>query len=122
MNSLSTILAEIEVSAEKIRVLETDLATEREHGKTLVEQYRSQSGEALKMLGIAETTKERKPRTNEAVLISAAKRKIRQMVKGGEKNGKTLLAAAIETAEQVAKTKLGLTELPVEIKSQIEES
>src|SRR5690349_365062 len=54
MTSLSVILAEIETSAEKVKGLEADLATERQHGKSLVEQYRAQSDEALKILGIAE--------------------------------------------------------------------
>ena len=64
MNSLSAILAEIEASAEKVLTLETELTAEREHGKTLVDQYRAQSGEALKMLGIGEVRKDRKPTNN----------------------------------------------------------
>ena len=38
MNTLSTILADIEVCAEKTKNLEAELATERERGKVLVEQ------------------------------------------------------------------------------------
>src|SRR5688572_13651467 len=109
MSSLSTILAEIETSAEKVKNLETDLATERDHGKSLVEQYRAQSADALKMLGIEDAPrKERKPRSQEAVLIGSAARSIRQSVKGGEKNAKTILAGAVEAAENTAKKKLGL--------------
>jgi hypothetical protein len=121
MNNLSTIIADIEATAEKVKNLETELATERKHGTELVEQYRAQSGEALKMLGILEPRKERKPRTQEDVLMSAASRKIRQLVKGGEKNPKALLTAALEAATSIAKTKLGLSELPATIKTKIED-
>ena len=121
MNNLSTILADIEVTAEKVKTLEAELATERAHGTELVEQYRAQSGDALKLLGIAESRKERKPRSHEMVLLSAANRKVRQLTKGGEKNPKTLLAAGIEAATIIAKTKLGLNELPAETKTRIEE-
>jgi hypothetical protein len=54
MTSLSAILAAIEASTEKIKTLEADLAAERENGKTLVEQYRAQSADALKTLGIVD--------------------------------------------------------------------
>jgi len=122
MTSLSAILAAIEASTEKIKTLEADLAAERENGKSLVEQYRAQSADALKTLGIVEVPrKERKPRSQQAVLISAAARSIRQSVKGGEKNAKTILAAALEAAEKTAKKKLALTEVPAEIKTKIEE-
>ncbi len=122
MASLSAILAAIESSTEKIKTLEGDLAAERENGKTLVEQYRAQSADALKTLGILEPLrKERKPRSQQAVLISAAARCIRQSVKSGEKNAKTILAAALEAAEKAAKKKLSLTEVPSEIKTKIEE-
>jgi len=77
MMSLSAVLAEIEASAEKIKGLESALATEKENGKTLVQQYRAQSADALKILGIDET-RERKPRSQQAVLMSAARRSIRQ--------------------------------------------
>jgi hypothetical protein len=53
--------------------------------------------------------------------MSAANRKIRQLVKDGEKNPKTLLAAALEAATIIGKTKLGLTELPTAIKTRIED-
>ena len=121
MTSLSTILAEIEASAQKIQTLEADLATERTNGRALVEQYRAQSGEALKLLGIDEPRKERKPRSNAAVLMSTANRAIRQTVKSGEKNAKAILAAAIEAVEKSAKDKLKLAEVPAEIRQQIEE-
>jgi hypothetical protein len=121
MNSLSTLLADIESTAAKVKTLETELATEREHGTALIEQYRAQSGEALKMLGIDETRKEKKPRTHTDILMSAANRKIRQLIKDGEKNQKTILAAAMEAATTIAKTKLGLNEIPAEIKTRIEE-
>jgi hypothetical protein len=121
MSNLSTLMADIETTAEKVRNLEAELATERAHGTALVEQYRAQSGEALKMLGIAESHKERKPRTHSDILVSAANRKIRQLVKGGEKNPKTLLAAAMEAATTIAKTKLSLAEIPAEIKARIED-
>jgi hypothetical protein len=122
MTSLSAILAAIETSTEKIKSLEADLAAERENGKNLVEQYRAQSADALKTLGIAEVPRrERKPRSQQAVLISTAARSIRQSVKGGEKNTKTILSAALEAAEKTAKKKLNLTEVPAEIKQKIEE-
>jgi|ERR1017187_7147652 imidazole glycerol phosphate synthase subunit HisF len=120
MMSLSAVLAEIEASAEKIKGLEAALATEKENGKTLVQQYREQSADALKILGINEAP-ERKPRSPQAVLISAAKRSIRQTVKGGEKNAKAILAAALAAADKTAKTKLGLAEVPADIKAKIEE-
>jgi imidazole glycerol phosphate synthase subunit HisF len=120
MTSLSTLLAEIETSSEKIKALEAELAAERENGKTLVAQYRAQSADALKVLGIAET-KERKPRTAQAILVSAARRSIRISVKGGEKNPKTILASALDAADKTAKKKLNLTEVPAEIKAKIEE-
>jgi len=120
MSNLSTLMADIEITAEKVRNLEAELATERAHGTALVEQYRAQSGEALKMLGIAESHEERKPRTHTDVLMSAANRKIRQLVKSGEKNPKTLLAA-MEAATTIAKTKLSLAEIPAEIKTRIED-
>src|SRR5688572_3290332 len=121
MSSLSTILAEIETSAEKVKNLEAELSTERQNGKSLVDQYRAQSADALKMLGIAEEPqKERKPRSHEAILIGSAARSIRQSVKGGEKNVKTILARAIEAAEKTAKKKLNLAEVPAEIKIKIE--
>jgi hypothetical protein len=122
MTSLSAILAAIETSTEKIKTLEVELTTERENGKTLVEQYRAQSADALKTLGIVEAPrKERKPRSQEAILVGSAARSIRQSVKGGEKNAKAILAAAIDAAEKTAKKKLGLAEVPAEIKRKIEE-
>ena len=122
MTSLSAILAEIEATAEKIKTLDADLAAAKENSKALVEQYRAQSADALRTLGIAEVPrKERKPRGQEAVLIGAAARSIRQSVKSGEKNAKTILAAALEAAEKTAKNKLALTEVPAEIKTKIEE-
>jgi hypothetical protein len=121
MSNLSTIIADIEATAEKVKSLETELAAERQHGTTLVEQYRAQSGEALKLLGILEPRKERKPRTQEDVLMSAANRRIRQLVKGGEKNPKALLTAALEAATSIGKAKLELIELPSAIKSRIED-
>jgi hypothetical protein len=48
MMSLSAVLAEIEASAEKIKGLEAALTAEKENGKTLVQQYRAQSADALK--------------------------------------------------------------------------
>ena len=122
MTSLSGILAAIETSTERIKALEADLAAERENGKSLVDQYRAQSADRLKTLGIAEEArKQRKPRSQQAVLVSAASRIIRQMVKGGEKNAKTILTAALEAAEKIAKKKCGLAEVPAEIKQKIEE-
>lgn len=120
MMSLSAVLAEIESSAEKIKGLESALATEKENGKTLVQQYRAQSADALKILGIDEAP-ERKPRSQQAVLMSAARRGIRQTVKGGEKNVKAILAAALDAADKIAKTKLNLAEVPAAIKAKIEE-
>ena len=120
MMSLSAVLAEIEASAEKIKGLESALATEKENGKTLVQQYRAQSADALKILGIDET-KDRKPRSQQAALMSTVRRSIRLAVKGGEKNPKTILAAALDAADQTAKTKLNLAEIPAEIKAKIEE-
>jgi hypothetical protein len=122
MNSLSNILAEIEASAERVKTFEAQLSTERENGKTLVEQYRAQSADALKALGIdASPHKERKPRSQEAILVGAAARSIRQSVKDGEKNAKTIFAAAIDAATKTAAKKLKLAEVPAEIKQQIEE-
>jgi hypothetical protein len=122
MTSLSAILADIEASAARVKDLETQLAFEKENSKTLVEQYRAQSADALKTLGIAEAPrKERKPRSQEAILVGAAARSIRQSVKGGEKNGKTIQAAALDAAEKTAKKKLSLSEVPAEIKQKIEE-
>jgi hypothetical protein len=122
MTSLSAILAEIEASAEKIKTLEVDLAATKENSKTLVEQYKTQSADALKTLGIVEVPrKERKPRSREAVLIGSAARAIRQSVKSGEKNAKTILAAAVAAAEKTAKKKLNLTEVPADVKQKIEE-
>ena len=122
MTSLSTILAEIEASAEKIKTLEADLAATKENSKSLVEQYRTQSADALKTLGIVEVPrKERKPRSHEAVLIGSAARAIRQSVKSGEKNAKTILAAAVAAAEKTAKKKLALAEVPADVKQKIEE-
>jgi len=122
MTNLSEILAAIEASTEKIKGLEAELAVEKENGKTLVEQYRAQSADALKTLGVVETPrKERKARSNQAVLMSAVARTIRQTVKGGEKNAKAILAAALDAADKTAKKKLNLTEVPAEIKTKIEE-
>ena len=121
MTTLSEILAAIETSAAKVKQLEADLTTERANSQTLVEQYRAQSGETLRLLGIEAPCKERKPRSQSAVLMSAASRAIRQIVKGGEKNAKTILAAAVDAVEKTAKTKLNLAEVPAEIKQKIEE-
>lgn len=121
MTSLSAIIAAIEASSEKIKRLEADLAAERENGKTLVEQFKAQSADALKTLGIEAPRKERKPRSHQAVLLSAATRSIRQTVKGGEKNAKAILATALEAADKTAKTKLNLADVPTEIKQKIEE-
>jgi hypothetical protein len=119
---MSGILAAIETSSEKIKALEAELATEKENGKTLVEQYRAQSADALRTLGIAEEPrKARKPRSNQSVLMSAVGRAIRQSVKGGEKNAKTILATALDAAYKTAKKKLDLSEVPAEIKTKIEE-
>jgi hypothetical protein len=114
------ILAEIETSAEKVKGLETQLTAEKEHAKGLVEQYRTLSGDALKLLGIETPRKERRPKSNEKVLMGAAIRRIRQLVKSGEKNAKIILAAATDAAE-AAKTKLSLSELPAEVKQKIDE-
>lgn len=65
--------------------------------------------------------KERKPRSHEAVLIGSAARAIRQSVKSGEKNAKTILIAAVAAAEKTAKKKLALAEVPADVKQQIEE-
>lgn len=120
MMSLSAVLAEIEASAEKIQGLESALATEKENGKTLVQQYREQSADALKILGINEAP-ERKPRSQQAVLMSTVRRSIRLSVKGGEKNAKAILAAALDAVDKTAKTKLNLAEVPADIKPKIEE-
>jgi hypothetical protein len=122
MTSLSAILAEIEATAEKIKTLDADLAAAKENSKALVEQHRAQSADALKTLGIAEAPrKERKPRSQEAVLIGAAARSIRQSVKSGEKNAKAVLVAALAAAEKAATKKLKLTEVPADVKQKIEE-
>ena len=121
MTNLSEILAAIEASSEKIKGLEAELVAERENGKTLVEQYRAQSADALKTLGIVEVRKERKPRSHQAVLLSAATRAVRQTIKSGEKNVKAILAAALDAADKTAKKKLNLAEVPAEIKTKIEE-
>ena len=120
MSSLSTILAEIEASAEKVKQLQTDLAAETEHRKMLVEQYSAQSSEALRALGI-EIVRKRKARSQNTILLSSAARSFRHSLRSGEKNPKTILAAALEAAEKTAKTKLNLVELPAEIKAKIEE-
>jgi dihydroxyacetone kinase len=65
--------------------------------------------------------KERKPRSQEAVLLGAAARSIREPVKSGEKTAKTILAAALAAAEKAAKKKLNLAEVPAEIKTKIED-
>jgi len=65
--------------------------------------------------------RKRKERSHAVVLISSASRAIRQSVKGGEKNAKTILATALESAEKTAKTKLGLGEVPADVKTKIEE-
>jgi hypothetical protein len=76
----------------------------------------------LKTLGIAEVPrKERKPRSQQAILIGSAVRSIRQSVKSGEKSIKTILGAALESAAKTANAKLGLAEVPAEIKTKIEE-
>lgn len=122
MTSLSAILAAIEASTEKVKSLEAELATERENGKSLVAEYRAQSTDALKTLGIVDTPrKERRPRSQEAILIGAAARSIRQSGKSGEKNSKTVLSTALEAAEKAAKKKLNLAEVPADIKVKIEE-
>jgi hypothetical protein len=88
MTSLSVLLAEIETSTDKIKTLETELAAEKDKGKSLVERYRSQSADALKTLGIADAScKERKPRSHQSVLISVANRSVRQTIQGGENFG-----------------------------------
>jgi len=122
MTNLSEILAAIEASTERIKGLEAELAVQKENGKTLVEQYRAQSADALRILGIVDAPrKERKPRSHQAVLMSAASRSIRLTVKGGEKNAKAILVAALDAADKVAKKKLNLAEIPAEIKTKIEE-
>jgi hypothetical protein len=121
MTTLSEILAAIETSAAKVKTLEAELTTERANSQTLVQQYRAQSADALKTLGIDGPRKERKPRSQSAVLMSAANRAVRQTVKSGEKNAKAILAAAIDAAEKTAKKKLSLAEVPAEIRQQIEE-
>jgi hypothetical protein len=120
MTSLSAILAEIEVSAEKVKQLEDELASETQRRRALVEQYGAQSSDALRSLGI-EMVRKRKERSQLAILMSAAGRSIRQSHKGGEKNPKAVLAVALDAAEKVAKGKLGLTEVPSEIRAKIEE-
>ena len=102
--------------------LDADLAAARENSKALVEQYQAQSADALKTLGIVDGPhKERKPRSQEAILVGAAARSIRQSVKGGEKNANTILAAALAAAEKAAKKKLNLAEVPADVKQKIEE-
>jgi hypothetical protein len=122
MTSLSAILAKIEATAGKIKTLGADLAAARENSKSLVEQYRAQSADALRTLGIVEAfRKERKARSQGAVLFGAAARSIRRSVKGGEKDAKTILAAALAAAEKTATKKVNLAEVPAEIKQKIEE-
>jgi hypothetical protein len=121
MTTLSEIVAAIETSAAKVKTLEAELTSERENSRTLVEQYRAQSADALKTLGIEAPRKERKARSQNAVLMSAANRAIRQAVKNGEKNAKAILAAAVDAAEKTGKKKLNLAEMPAEIRQQIEE-
>jgi hypothetical protein len=121
MTTLSEILAAIEASAAKVKTLEAELTAARENSKTLVSQYRTQSADALKTLGIEAPRKERKPRSHSAILMSAASRAIRQTVKSGEKNTKTILAAAVDAADKTARKKLSLAEVPAEIRQQIEE-
>jgi hypothetical protein len=120
MTSLSAILAEIETSAESVKQLETDLAAATERRKGLVARYSVESRDLLRALGI-ETVRERKARSQSAVLKSSAARAIRLSVKGGEKNAKTILAAAFAAADKTAKEKLGLAEVPADIKTKIEE-
>lgn len=121
MNTLSTILADIEASVAKVRTLETELATEKQRGRELAEKYRTESGEVLKTLGLDESKRERKSRPQESIILSAANRKIKQMVAAGEKNQKTLQTAALEAAAKIAKSRFGLAELSAELKAQIEE-
>jgi hypothetical protein len=120
MTSLSAILAEIEESTERVKGLDAELAAAKEHRKTLVEQYGAESSDALQALGI-EMVRKRKARSQAAILISSAARSIRQSVKGGEKNAKTILAAALAAAEKTATKKLNLAEVPAEMKQEIEE-
>ena len=49
------------------------------------------------------------------------RRSIRLSVKGGEKNAKAILAAALDAVDKTAKTKLNLAEVPADIKPKIEE-
>ena len=125
--SMTETLKQMEAAAAKIKALESQLAAERLNAKTLVEQYRAQSNDVLKTLGLEdESSTERKPRkprkarSHEAILMSTASRSIRQSAKSGEKNAKTILAAALEAAEKTAKGKLSLSELPADIKAKIE--
>ena len=104
MTTLSEILAAIETSAAKVKTLEAELTTERENSKTLVEQYRAHSGERSSLPGIETPRKERKPRSQSAILTSAASRAIRKTVKSGEKNAKAILAAAIDVADSARAT------------------
>lgn len=120
-NSLTTILADMEASVTKVKTLEAELTTERQRGRDLAVRYRTESGEVLKSLGIDEPRKERRVRTQVEVLLGSANRRIKQMVGEGEKNPKTLLAGALEAAARIGKSKLGLAEVPADIKTQIEE-
>jgi hypothetical protein len=119
--NLSAVLAEIETSVAKIKDLETQITTEKENAKTLVEKYKAESGEVLKSLGIEEApTKERKVKTPEKILMGVAARSIRKALKnGGKKNVKTVLASALEAVETVAKKK-ALGEVSADIKTAIE--
>src|SRR5262249_5209073 len=64
---------------------------------------------------------QRKPRSQQTILIGSAARAIRQSGKSGEKNGKTILTVALEAAAKTPNAKLGLAEVPAEIKTKIEE-
>lgn len=82
MTSLSAILAEIEASAEKIKTLEADLAATKENSKSLVEQYRTQSADALKTLGIVAAEKTAKKKLNLTEVTADVKQKIEERAKG----------------------------------------
>jgi hypothetical protein len=98
------------------------LTAERENGKSLVEQYRAQSADALKTLGIVETTRtQRMPCCREAILIGTAARAIRQPVKSGEMNANTILSAVPDVADRSAKKQLNYTEVSADIKQKIDE-
>jgi hypothetical protein len=121
MTNLSGVLALIETSVAKIKDLETQIVTEKENAKTLVERYKAESGSVLKSLGIDEApTKERKVKTPEKILMGAAMRSIRRSMKnGGKKNPKSVLALAIDAAEKTA-AKKHLGEVGLEMRSAIE--